>query len=347
MDDPNKLPLVQRSFALLADQLTDRDRVSIVVYAGMDQVLLEGVPGDQKAQILGAIYDLEAGGGTNGSAGILTAYAVASKYAGPGVNSRVILATDGDFNIGVSSESELTRLIETKRDSGVFLTVLGFGYGNLKDNNLEALADHGNGNAAYVDTIFEARRALVEEMGATLHAVAKDVKIQVEFNPAVVEAYRLIGYETRLLNAEDFADDAKDGGEMGAGHCVTALYELIPAGAGAVPEIPLTYQRAESTGSGDYATIHVRYKEPTGSASSEITRAADASSFTGEPDADFRLASAVAAFSQMLSGSKFAGNADQAMILDILRPLLSDDKGGRVVELADLVRTSEGLYQRK
>jgi len=345
MDSPERLPLVQRSFALLTEQLTARDRVSIVVYAGADAVVLDGVRGDEKAKILGAIYELKAGGSTAGAAGITTAYEVASKYTGEGISSRVILATDGDFNVGINSESDLIRLIEGQRDRGIFLTVLGYGYGNLKDNKLEALAKNGNGNATYIDTIHQARRALVEEMGATLHTVAKDVKIQVEFNPAVVEAYRLIGYEHRRLAAEDFADDTKDGGEMGAGHCVTALYELVPVGAGTVPSIPLTYQNPATTDSTDYATVHVRYKQPQGEVSTAISHIVKAGDYTDTPDADFQLAAAVAAFGQMISGSKYAGNADQAMILDMLQPMLSGDTGGRIVELYALVRTSGGLYE--
>jgi len=345
MDMPEKLPLVQRSFALLTEQLTARDRVSIVVYAGTDAVVLDGVRGDEKAKILEAIYELKAGGSTNGAAGIVTAYDIALKYDTEGVNSRVILATDGDFNVGISSENELIRLIEEQRKLGIFLTVLGYGYGNLKDNNLESLAKRGNGNATYIDTIHQARRALVEEMGATLNTVAKDVKIQVEFNPAVVGAYRLIGYEHRRLAAEDFADDTKDGGEMGAGHCVTALYELIPAGTGTVPSIPLTYQKTQSTESTDYGAVHVRYKQPRGEISTEIVLAVAADRYTDIPDDDFQLASAVATFGQLISGSKYAGNADQRMVLDMLQPLLSGDTGGRIVELYDLVRTSGGLYK--
>ena len=344
MDTPERLPLVQRSFALLTEQLTARDRVSIVVYAGTDAVVLDGVRGDEKAKILEAIYELKAGGSTNGAAGITTAYEVARKYTGEGINSRVILATDGDFNVGVNSESDLIRLIEGQRDQGIFLTVLGYGYGNLKDNKLEALAKNGNGNATYIDTIHQARRALVEEMGATLVTVAKDVKLQVEFNPAVVEAYRLIGYEHRRLAAEDFADDTKDGGEMGAGHSVTALYELAPVGAGTVPAIELTYQNAIVTDSADFATVHVRYKEPQGDVSTAISYVVEAKAFTDKPDADFQLASAVAAFGQMISGSKYVGSADERMVLDMLQPLLSGDTGGRIVELYDLVRTSGGLY---
>ncbi len=344
MDEASKLPLVQRSFTLLTEQLTVRDRVSIVVYAGRDAVVLSGVRGDEQARILEAIAEPQAGGGTNGAAGLMTAYQEAARYAGESVNSRVILATDGDFNIGVSSESELIRLIEAEREKGIFLTVLGFGYGNYKDTNLEALADHGNGNATYIDSIHQARCALVEEMGATLNTVAKDVKIQVEFNPAVVTSYRLIGYENRRLAAEDFADDTKDGGEMGAGHCVTALYELALGDSETATTSPLTYQQQTTTDSNDYATVHVRYKQPQGDVSTEIVHAVDDAQYTDTPDADFRLASAIAAFGQLLSGSKFSGSADQRMIQDQLQPLLSEDAGGRIVELYDLVRTSGGLY---
>ena len=344
MDEPDKLPLAQRSFALLAEQLTARDRVSVVAYAGYAAVVLDGVRGDETATILGAIGDLSARGGTAGSEGIATAYALASRYAAPGVNSRVILATDGDFNIGPQSEAELIRLIEEQRAGGVFLTVLGFGTGNLKDNKMEALADHGNGNATYIDTVHQARRALVEEMGATLNVVAKDVKLQVEFNPATVEGYRLIGYENRLLAAEDFADDTKDGGEIGSGHCMTALYEIYPVGAGMMPEIPLTYQAAATTDSTDYATIHLRYKAPEGDTSTELVQAVPAEALTDAPDEDFRLAMSIAAFGQLLKDSAWKGSADQQMVLDLLQPLLSGDTGGRIVELSSLVRESGGLY---
>lgn len=344
MDDPNKLPLVQRSFSLLVEQLSAQDRVSIVTYAGSSQVVLDGVSGDDQATILSAIAELTAGGGTHGADGIETAYALAAKYNQPGINSRVILATDGDFNIGVNSESELTRLIEEKRETGVFLTVLGFGYGNLKDNTLQALADHGNGNAAYIDTIHEARRALVEELGATLVTVAKDIKLQVEFNPSQVEGYRLIGYENRRLNDEDFADDTKDGGEMGAGHSVTALYELIPAGSGEMTDIPLTYQKTADSDSDDYATVHVRYKEPDGDTSTELSQAVGQQAYTQTPDNDFTLSAAIAAFGQLLMGSDYAGTADEQMILEMIQPLLSADTSGRIVELSTLVRRSAGLY---
>lgn len=344
MDDPNKLPLVQRSFALLVEQLRPEDRVSIVTYAGNAAVLLEGAHGDQKAEIINAINDIWAGGSTAGAEGIETAYEIAARYAAPGMNSRILLATDGDFNVGINSEAELTRLIEQKREEGIYLTVLGFGMGNLKDNKMQALADHGNGNATYIDSIHQARQALVEEMGATLVTVAKDVKIQVEFNPATVESYRLIGYENRRLANEDFRDDAKDGGEIGSGHSVVALYEIIPAGAAGAQEGTLTYQKSVIEDSDDYATVFLRYKEPSGGSAIEMKQIVGKDTFTEAPDQNFVLSAAIAAFGQLLSGSDYAGDADEQMILELLQPMLSEDTGGRIVELSTLVRKSGGLF---
>ena len=344
MNSPERLPLVQRSFSLLVEQLGPDDRVSIVTYAGSAEIVIEGARGDEKAKLLAAIANLTAGGGTNGSEGIETAYKIAQRYAVPGVNSRVLLATDGDFNIGINSENELTRFIEDKRNDGIFLTVLGYGMGNYKDNKMQALADHGNGNATYIDSIHQARRALIEEMGATLHTVAKDVKLQVEFNPAMVEGYRLIGYENRRLNDEDFVDDTKDGGEMGAGHNVTALYEIIPAGTGELGERGLSYQQTVTTDSTDYATVYVRYKQPDGDASTEIHQVISQDAYTENPSDDFNLAAAIAAFGQLLAGSDYVGTADEQMILLLLQPLLASDTGGRIAELATLVRQSGGLY---
>ncbi|MDR3051185.1 MAG: von Willebrand factor type A domain-containing protein [Oscillospiraceae bacterium] len=339
MDYYDKLPLVRRAFALLAEQLTEKDKVSIVTYAGSAGVALEGARGNETGKILAAIADLEAGGSTHGAEGIVMAYELAAKYAAPGVNSRVILATDGDFNVGLQSQADLLRLIEGERQRGVFLTVLGFGYGNLKDDTLQTLADHGNGNAAYIDTIHEARRALVDEMGATLVTVAKDVKLQVEFNPVAVEGYRLLGYENRRLQDEDFADDTKDGGEMGAGHSVTAFYELIPAGAGEIPQTQLTYQQdAGDTGSTDYATLHVRYKAPDGDASTELVHPVPRQALTDKPSADFTLGAAVASFGQLLMRSEFAGDANKDAVLAMLQPLLAEDTNGRIAELVTLVR---------
>ena len=229
MNQSNKLPLVKQAFLLLTENLRSTDTISIVTYASRDEVVLSGAGGDDPAAIQTAIENLTAGGSTAGARGIQTAYDLAEEHFVPGGNNRVILATDGDLNVGVTSEGELTRLIEEKKESGVFLSVMGFGDGNLKDNKLEALADHGNGNYAYIDSLLEAKRVLVEEMGGTLFTVAKDVKLQVEFNPEHVKSYRLIGYENRLMDAEDFADDTKDGGEIGAGHRITVLYELSSA----------------------------------------------------------------------------------------------------------------------
>ena len=245
MYEEDKLPLVQKSFGLLTDELTENDRVSIVTYAGYEQVVLEGARGDEKVKIREALDSLTAGGSTAGEAGINKAYELAQKYFIAGGNNRVILATDGDLNVGVSSESELTKLIEEKKKSGVHLSVLGFGTGNIKDNKMEALADNGDGNYGYVDNLMEAKKILVEEMGGTLITVAKDVKLQVEFNPSQVSGYRLIGYENRALADEDFNNDAVDAGEIGAGHRVTALYELVRPG-GTIPQENLKYQEARA-----------------------------------------------------------------------------------------------------
>jgi len=305
MDMPDRLPLVQRSFALLTEQLRPQDRVSVVTYAGHAAVMLEGVPGDQKSTIINAIYDISAGGGTAGAAGIETAYEMAKRYAAPGMNSRVIHATDGDFNIGINSEADLIRLIEDKKNDGIFLTVLGYGMGNYKDNKMQALAEHGNGNATYIDTIHQARQALVTEFGATMVTVAKDVKIQVEFNPEIVAEYRLLGYESRRMASEDFRDDTKDGGELGAGHSMVALYEIIPANTGETGDTGLLYQQIATTGSTDFATVYLRYKEPTGDTAVEIHETVGQDAFTETPNDDFTLSAAVAAFAQMLSGSEF------------------------------------------
>ncbi|MBQ7535792.1 MAG: VWA domain-containing protein [Stomatobaculum sp.] len=275
MDEWNKLPLVQRAFLLLAENLGEDDRISIVTYASSDKVVLDGVHGSEKAKITAAVEDLMAGGGTNGSAGIQTAYELAEKYFIEGGNNRVIMATDGDLNIGVTDQGSLTRLIEDEAKSGVYLSVLGFGEGNLADARMEALADHGNGNYSYIDDIAEARRVLTQEAGGTLFTVAKDVKLQVEFNPEKVKGYRLIGYENRVMAAEDFADDTKDGGELGAGHRVTALFEIAqPDSKQEVGEVARKYGAtgsgtaadnsgtAAAGGSSEWCTVSIRYKEP-------------------------------------------------------------------------------------
>ena len=268
----DKLPLVRNAMRMLANVLTARDRVAIVVYAGASGLVLPSTPGDQKATIHHAIAHLESGGSTNGAAGIRLAYKVAREHFIRGGVNRVVLATDGDFNVGVTSQDELVRLIEQERASGVFLSVLGVGTGNLKDSTMERLADKGNGNYAYLDSLHEARKVLVREAGGTLVTIAKDVKIQIEFNPKAVSAYRLIGYENRVLRNEDFKDDKKDAGEIGSGHSVTALYEIIPAGedVGASDVDPLKYQTRPATRARDaseVATVNVRYKAPDGDTS--------------------------------------------------------------------------------
>ncbi|MBE6760407.1 MAG: VWA domain-containing protein [Ruminococcaceae bacterium] len=329
MDSADKLPLVKEAFMLLTEQLGENDRVSIVTYASSDKVVLKGATGEDKQDIMDAINLLQAGGATAGSDGIKTAYKLAEEYFIEGGNNRVILATDGDLNVGVTSEGELTRLVEKKRESGVFLSVMGFGTGNIKDNKMEALADNGNGSYHYIDSENEARRVLVEEMGGTLFTVAKDVKFQVEFNPAVIKGYRLIGYENRVMEAEDFDDDTKDAGEIGAGHRVTALYEIVEVDSPmeiAAPE--LTYQTSGDSGSDEYLQLKVRYKEPDGDTSKLLTYPVGQDAYTAEPSNDFVFASAVAQYGMLLRQSAYSGTATYESILEQLNSrlgLLSDD----------------------
>ncbi len=309
MDESNKLPLAQSAFRMVIESLRHEDTVSIVTYAGSDRVVLDGARGDEKEKIAGAIDSLFAYGSTDGASGIETAYRLAEKHFITGGNNRVVLATDGDLNVGVTSEGELTRLIEEKKLGGVFLSVMGFGEGNYKDNKLEALADHGNGNYSYIDSLLEAKKVLVEELGATFFTVCKDVKLQVEFNPAKVAAYRLIGYENRALAARDFADDKKDGGEIGAGHSVTALYELTLAGDGGGTQPSLKYQTASLTDSREYLTVSIRAKAPDADESQLYTYPVDESHVTDQPSSNLRFASAVAEVAMLLRNSEYAGSA--------------------------------------
>jgi Ca-activated chloride channel family protein len=350
MDEPNKLPLVKSALTLLVNTLRPQDRVAIVVYAGSAGLVLPSTSGDQKAKILQAIDSLEAGGSTAGGAGIKRAYDEAVTNFIRGGNNRVILATDGDFNVGVSSDGELIRLIEDRRRTGVFLTVLGFGMGNLKDSKMEQLADHGNGNYAYIDNALEAKKTLVHEMGGTLYTVAKDVKIQVEFNPAVVQAYRLLGYENRLLADEDFNDDAKDAGEMGSGHSVTALYEIVPAGApddGTIrrPD-SLRYQtsvapRGQITGR-ELGFVKVRYKTPDGDRSRLLSQPIAAT--RGETmSPDFRFQQAVAEFGLLLKGSAYRGSASFEDVIAAARASLGPDPDGYRAEFVRLAAAAQSL----
>lgn len=321
MSDQDKLPLLQRAFGVLAENLTEKDRVSIVTYAGEDRVLLEGARGDETEVIREVLDHLEAGGSTNGSKGIETAYELAEEYFIEGGNNRVILATDGDLNVGMTSESELTELVEEKRESGIYLTVLGFGTGNIKDNKMEALADNGNGNYAYIDSLSEAKKVLVEEMGATFVTVAKDVKLQVEFNPEKVSEYRLIGYENRRLDTQDFEDDTKDAGEIGAGHTVTALYEIVPTGEKETVESDLKYSDTITNGSDEWLTVSIRYKEPEGEKSILLEYPVDASSYTENPSTDWRFAAAAAEFGLVVTDSDYKGEASLEHVKDTLKEL--------------------------
>jgi Ca-activated chloride channel family protein len=310
MMSEDKLPLVKRGLAMMTDSLRPQDSIAIVVYAGNSGLVLPATSGRERGKILKALDGLEAGGSTNGGAGIQLAYSVAQQQFKKGGINRVILATDGDFNVGTSSEGELTRLIEDKRTSGVFLTVLGFGTGNTKDSTMETLADKGNGNYAYVDTLAEARKVLVREAGSTLVTIAKDVKLQVEMNPLEVESYKLIGYENRLLAKEDFNDDNKDAGEIGAGHSVTALYEIVPKGV-AVPGSkvdPLKYQAqgvpSAAARSSELMTVSVRYKQPQSDASTKFSVVvADSDKPIAQTSDDYRFSVAVANVALLLRGS--------------------------------------------
>ena len=340
MFSDDKLPLLQTSFCMLVDNLSERDKVSIVTYAGEDTVVLKGVSGKNKSKIKKAIQGLEAGGGTNGSRGIETAYALAEKNFIEGGNNRIILATDGDLNIGLTSQEELEELITEKKESGIFLSVLGFGTGNIKDNKMETLADKGNGNYAYIDSQREAKKVLVKEMSSTLLTICKDVKFQVEFNPAVVSEYRLIGYENRTLNKEDFNDDKKDAGEIGAGHSVTALYEIIlkePLFALPEDEIAdLKYSDNYKEGLGkseenpalsqEWLTISIRYKKPAEEESNLLQYPVSYDSYRQEPSHDFKFASAVAEFGLLASHSEYAGEASVSHVKKVLKETELEDE---------------------
>ncbi len=337
MNASDKLPLLQRAFGMLAENLTEKDRVSIVTYAGEDSVLLEGETGDHTEQIMEVLDSLSASGSTNGGRGIQTAYEIAEEYFIEGGNNRIILATDGDLNVGQTSESELTELVEEKRESGVYLTVLGFGTGNIKDNKMEALADHGNGNYAYIDSVQEAKKVLVEEMGATLVTVAKDVKLQVEFNPEKVREYRLIGYENRMLDAQDFEDDKKDAGEIGAGHTVTALYEIVPVKDGEEAENSLKYSQTVTTGSEEWLTINIRYKEPDQEESILLQYPVDDSSYAEKPSTDWQFAAAAAEFGLVVTDSDYKGTGSLEHVKSVLKGLDIEDDEYKD-EFYDLVR---------
>ncbi|NLS92360.1 MAG: VWA domain-containing protein [Planctomycetaceae bacterium] len=354
MDQPNKLPLLKSAMGMLVENLSDRDRVSIVVYAGAAGVVLPPTSCEERSTILAAMERLQAGGSTAGSEGIQLAYQVAQKNFNAESVNRVILCTDGDFNVGFTNQGDLIRLIEQKAKEGVFLTCLGFGMGNYKDSTLEKLADKGNGNYAYIDTIHEARKVLVEQLGGTLFTIAKDVKIQVDFNPAQVGAYRLIGYENRLLRDEDFRDDTKDAGEIGAGYTVTALYELIPAGqeADVLQAEPSKYQQTgqptEAAASGELLTLRLRYKQPAGETSEQISfPVSDAGMSLEGASGDFRFAAAVAGFGMLLRNSEHRGEGTYDLVVELAQSGKGDDPHGYRAEFVKLVELAKAFQGRR
>ena len=355
MMDENKLPLVKASMKLLTDQLREEDKISIVVYAGNAGLVLSPTSGANKIKIKNAIDALEAGGSTAGGEGIKLAYKTAQENLIKTGNNRIILCTDGDFNVGASSDDDMARLVEGERNKGIYLTVLGYGMGNYKDNKMEELADKGNGNHAYIDGINEAKKVLVNEFGGTLFTIAKDVKLQVEFNPAKVAGYRLIGYENRMLNKEDFNDDKKDAGELGSGHTVTALYEIIPAGVQSdyLKSVdPLKYQQPlkdyADKKSAEILTVKFRYKAPDKDVSKLIVHTVNDNSTNLKNTSDnFRFATAVSGFAMMLRNSEFKGNSSFENILNIAQGSLGDDKEGYRKEFVSLVKKAEEISNSK
>ena len=355
MQDMNKLPLLKSAFKMLVEKMRDQDRVAMVVYAGAAGLVLPSTTGSKKDIIMAALDKLEAGGSTAGGEGIRLAYEVAMENFIEKGNNRIILATDGDFNVGASSNAEMERLIERKRDEGVFLTVVGFGMGNYKDDKMEILADKGNGNYAYIDNLQEARKVFVNEFGGTLFTIAKDVKFQIEFNPTKVQAYRLIGYENRRLKNEDFNDDKKDAGELGSGHTVTALYEIIPVGMKSefVKTIdPLKYQNTQeenfAKNSGELMTLKLRYKAPDGNVSKLITTTVmDKNKDWETASENFLWSSAVAEFGMLIRESKFAQEADVQSVLNLARQSKGEDEEGYRSEFIRLVESSRFLTSRE
>lgn len=350
MYDANKLPLVKESLKMLTERLGEQDKVALVVYAGNAGLVLPSTPGSNKQKIRDAINELEAGGSTAGGEGLLLAYKVARQNFLPEGNNRIILATDGDFNVGPSSDDEMVSIIEEQRKSGVFLSVLGYGMGNYKDNKMQLIADKGNGNHFYIDNISEARKVLVNEFSSTLFTIAKDVKIQVEFNPAKVQAYRLIGYENRMLANEDFSDDTRDAGELGSGHTVTALYEVIPAGVESdfTKQLDnLKYQSPRAitgTQSDEMMTIQLRYKEPQGNKSCRITEVVKDGHLTIENTSDnYRFSAAVAGFGLLLRNSAYKQSASFEQVIDLAKSSQGKDEKGYRSEFIQLLELAGSM----
>ncbi len=351
MMDENKLPLVKASMKMLTDQLREEDKISIVVYAGNAGLVLPATSGANKTKIKTAIDALEAGGSTAGGAGIELAYKTAMQNLMKEGNNRIILCTDGDFNVGASSDDDMVRLIEKERNQGIYLTVLGYGMGNYKDSKMQQLADKGNGNHAYIDGINEAKKVLVNEFGGTLFTIAKDVKLQLEFNPEKVAGYRLIGYENRILNKEDFNDDKKDAGELGSGHTVTALYEIIPAGVQSefLKNVdPLKYQKSKNKSTSSFndeiLTVKFRYKAPGSDKSELIVHPVIDDKIDIENTSDnFRFATSVADFAMLLRNSEYKGNSSYDMVLRMANNSLGNDLEGYRKEFVSLVKKAASM----
>lgn len=350
MESPDKLPLLKSSFHMLLDQLGEKDRIAVVTYAGNAGLVLPSTSCDNKDQILEAINNLEAGGSTAGGEGIELAYKIAEENLIKGGNNRIILATDGDFNVGVSSDAELVRLIEDKRDNGVYLSVLGFGTGNIKDSKMEKLADNGNGNYYYIDNLFEAKKVLVSEIGGTLLTIAKDVKIQLEFNPAKVKEYRLIGYENRMLESEDFEDDKKDAGELGAGHSVTAIYEIVENNGENTSNDKTNYKyvstqiNPDAYNSVDLATLRFRYKNPDDTTSNLIEETVlDRHLPADSASMNFNFSAAVAEFALLLRDSKYKGTANYDQVVELAMKSKGEDPEGYRSEFIRLVKAAKDM----
>ena len=345
MDEPNKMPLLKASFKLLLDNLRPEDRIAIVVYASQTGIALPSTPAKEKEKISKVIDDLVASGSTAGGAGLQTAYEVAEKNFLPKGNNRIILATDGDFNVGISSRDELQRLVEEKRNNGIYISVLGYGMGNYRDDMVETIANKGNGNYAYIDNLTEAKKVLVNEFGGTLYTVAKDVKLQLEFNPQYVKEYRLVGYENRTLANEDFEDDKKDAGEIGAGHTVTALYELIPT-KGATTD-GLRYQKQVKEGfANELAFLKIRYKDPVVKDAKSVEESTPIP-FTltdlSQTDDDYRFAAAVAEWGMLLRNSKYKAKSSYKQVIDLAKNATGKDEEGYRKEFIRLVELSEKI----
>ncbi len=352
MGDANKLPLLKKSLSLLVGKMRSQDKISLVVYAGAAGLVLPSTSGAEKDKIIAALDNLQSGGSTAGGAGIQLAYKIAKENFIENGNNRVLIATDGDFNVGASSDGEMTRMIESKRDDGIFLTVLGFGMGNYKDSKMESIADHGNGNYFYIDNIGEAQKTLVDQLDGTLYAIAKDVKLQVEFNPAKVQSYRLIGYENRMLKKEDFNNDKKDAGELGAGHTVTALYEIVPVGVkeeSTTSVDPLRYQKTapakiESQYLDEMMVIKFRYKEPKDTVSKLIVHTMkDREVKLANSSDNFRFSAAVAEFGMVLRSSKFKGTATFETAMELAKNAKGTDEEGYRAEFVKMIRTASLL----